>query len=41
MHECAICWGKINLGQRYYDGGHGRRAHVDCVAKLKDGTKSE
>jgi len=28
MHECCVCHGKISLGQRYYDGGCNRRAHV-------------
>lgn len=33
MHECAICFKKIADGQRYYDGGYGRRAHKECIEK--------
>ena len=33
MHECLICNEGINVGQRYFDGGHGRRAHEDCVRR--------
>ncbi len=33
MHECALCGGKILLGQYYRDGGHSRRAHDECVAR--------
>lgn len=33
MHECAVCGQTITLGQRYYDGGYGRRVHeVPCAA---------
>jgi hypothetical protein len=31
MHDCAVCEQDITLGQYYFDGGYGRRAHVDCV----------
>lgn len=34
MHECALCNKDILLGQTYYDGGYGRRAHEDCVRLL-------
>lgn len=30
--ECAVCGGRILLGQTYHDGGYGRRAHTDCVS---------
>jgi len=30
-HRCALCDGNIYLGQWYYDGGFGRRVHVDCA----------
>jgi hypothetical protein len=30
-HECRICGKDICLGDQYYDGGYGRRAHVDCA----------
>jgi hypothetical protein len=29
--KCFACGQKIKAKQRYYDGGHGCRAHVDCV----------
>lgn len=31
LHECYICRKDIVLGQMYFDGGYGRRAHVDCT----------
>lgn len=31
LHECALCGSAIVIGQTYYDGGYGRRAHEDCV----------
>lgn len=31
LHECLVCKQSITLGQAYYDGGYGRRVHVDCV----------
>lgn len=33
MHDCAVCGGTISLGQRYYDGGYGRRIHEACAAQ--------
>lgn len=30
-HECDVCEEKIAMGEKYYDGGYGRRAHWDCV----------
>lgn len=33
LHCCDICGESITLGQKYYDGGYGRRAHVDCAGK--------
>lgn len=32
MHECCLCESTITLGQRYHDGGYGKRAHVECCA---------
>jgi hypothetical protein len=29
-HICAVCCKRIEPGERYYDGGYGRRAHIDC-----------
>ncbi len=37
MHECSVCRKQIRLGDRYFDGGYGYRAHVLCVEHLKDG----
>lgn len=31
MHFCEICTQKIEYGQKYYDGGYGRRAHDLCA----------
>lgn len=31
LHHCAVCDKPISLGQRYFDGGYGRRAHESCV----------
>ena len=31
LHSCAVCNHDISLGQLYFDGGHGRRAHVECA----------
>ena len=31
MHRCCRCGENICLGHEYYDGGYGRRAHVNCV----------
>lgn len=31
MNECRLCAETISSGQRYYDGGHGRRAHCECA----------
>jgi hypothetical protein len=33
MHFCEICRNAISLGEIYFDGGYGRRAHVECVEK--------
>ena len=33
LHECALCGEDILLGEFYYDGGYGRRAHEQCVEK--------
>lgn len=29
-HHCNLCTYPIKLGERYYDGGYDRRAHVLC-----------
>lgn len=31
MHHCRICRLDILLGDAYFDGGYGRRAHVSCA----------
>lgn len=35
LHFCEICQRDITLGQQYYDGGYGRRAHVGCADEQK------
>lgn len=37
LNHCALCDGDITDGQRYYDGGYGRRAHVECVERAEIG----
>jgi len=29
-HECALCHSAIHLGEKYHDGGYGKRVHVKC-----------
>lgn len=31
MNECRVCGRVISSGQKYYDGGHGIRAHKMCA----------
>jgi hypothetical protein len=31
MHSCLLCGRAIAVDERYFDGGYGRRAHVECV----------
>lgn len=31
LYSCEVCKESILLGQFYYDGGFGRRAHETCV----------
>ncbi len=31
LHFCEVCQKDITMAQQYYDGGYGRRAHVECV----------
>lgn len=38
---CRICGRIIVKPRRYYDGGRGRRAHVDCVEKSDVKAKEE
>ena len=35
LHHCEVCNGDIRLGQEYFDGGYGRRAHVACIERDK------
>lgn len=35
MHGCRLCKDTIHDGERYFDGGHGRRAHQRCVDALE------
>lgn len=30
LHHCEVCGRDIYGGERYYDGGYGRRAHEKC-----------
>lgn len=30
-HACCLCPEEITIGQEYFDGGYGRRAHVVCI----------
>jgi hypothetical protein len=30
VHHCDVCGKSIAEGQKYHDGGHGRRAHFLC-----------
>lgn len=38
---CRICGRKILIMNRYYDGGRGRRVHVDCVEESDAKAKKE
>lgn len=29
--ECSVCEETINVGEEFYDGGLGKRAHEECV----------
>ena len=31
LNFCEICDSNITTGQRYFDGGYGRRAHAKCI----------
>ncbi len=31
LNECALCGKAITDGQKYRDGGYGRRAHIECA----------
>lgn len=35
LHVCFLCRQPIYAGEKYHDGGYGRRAHVDCARKGK------
>jgi hypothetical protein len=39
LHECRICGFSIVCGDNYHDGGHGNRAHTDCVDVEMDARK--
>jgi len=41
LHECKLCSEKITLGEIYYDGGYGRRAHVACVEDPKEAPREQ
>ncbi len=31
VHECCVCEGEIVDGEKYFDGGYEKRAHVKCA----------
>lgn len=39
LHECGICGLKIVLGDQYFDGGYGRRAHLRCAEEKREAAK--
>jgi len=39
LHDCALCNKPIKLGERYYDGGFGRRVHKDCLILIEKQTE--
>lgn len=41
LHECAVCEKPITLGEPYFDGGYGRRAHRWCGANKCKGCGCE
>lgn len=41
VHSCVLCGKDIRLGEFYRDGGYGRRAHDECVAKAAINTREE
>jgi len=30
LHHCEVCEKPILCGEKYFDGGYGRRCHIDC-----------
>ena len=36
MHVCQICKKPIHTLEKYYDGGYGKRAHIQCVGAQND-----
>jgi len=41
MHDCEICNDIIRLGEAYYDGGYGHRAHEKCIKNVIDFTLNQ
>jgi len=33
LNECCWCGKAIRAGEQYFDGGYGRRAHVNCIGR--------
>ena len=33
LHHCELCNQVIMAGERYHDGGYGRRIHAQCMVK--------
>ena len=40
MNYCKVCDKTITMGQEYFDGQYGRRAHKDCGEMADDATES-
>lgn len=43
LNECNVCGRAIVVGQKYYDGGYGRRCHFECAPhqqRIQPGVKS-
>lgn len=36
MHACCACDKVIQDGQKYHDGGYGKRAHVECLNRITE-----
>ena len=39
--RCLVCLERIDAGEQYYDGAHGRRAHMSCAALVEEGKRRE
>jgi hypothetical protein len=39
--RCLVCLGRIEAGERYHDGSHGRRVHLTCAEEVRWGKRRE